>query len=255
MPILDALAQAQRAVVRETAGALLRAKAKTADNLERINELVNIRADNARTLDRQDFIDSGKRLGCSPAVVHAVTNAESSQGGFNEQGRLIILAEPHIFSRLTAHAFDRTHPNVSYPTWTPWRKNAAPPAGFADHPYAYDQNNRWALVAQMAELDFDAAIGSMSVGRFQKLIGSPRPDMGWKLLRFPSAEALFRKLAKSEIDQLEVFETFFRANGATSALRNKDWRRIALIYNGPGQVERYATIIEAQYKNCARHYA
>jgi hypothetical protein len=256
MPINALAAAAQRALLRETAGAVLRAKAKRADNLERIAELVNLRASNARNLDREDFAAAGAQDNVHPSVIHAIANAESGAlGGFDHGGRMIILVEPHIFSALTLHAFDRSHPWLSYPTWTPYRPNQAPPGRFQQHPYAFDQDNRWALVAQMAELDVDAAIGSMSAGRFQQLIGSPRPDMGWKLLRFASAEALFRKLAHSERDQLEVLRLFFTANGAMGALREKNWRVIARVYNGPGQVDRYAEILEREYRRCGRLYA
>jgi hypothetical protein len=256
MPFEDAVAAAQRTLLRETAGAVLRMKAQRADNAERIAELVNVRALNARNLDREDFVEAGRQDNVEPAVIHGIANAESGAlGGFNHLGRLINLVEPHVFSALTLHAFDRSHPWLSYPQWTPYRKDEAPPGKFPQHPYTYDQNDRWALIAQMAELDVDAAIGSMSAGRFQQLIGSPRADMGWKLLRMASAEALFRKLATSERDQLEVLRLFFVANGAMSALRDKNWRVIARVYNGPGQVDRYASIIEAEYRRCVRLYS
>ena len=54
-------------------------------------------------------------IGASPAVVGAVYDVESGGRGMDAAtGLPIILYEPHIFSRLTNHAFDRSHPVVSY---------------------------------------------------------------------------------------------------------------------------------------------
>lgn len=252
MPIIAA---AQRILMRETAGAVRRRRAKRARNLERIGELVRLRARNARSLDRQDFIDAGRQDDVAPAVYHAVVNALTlADAGFNQAGRMMILVEPDLFSALTAHAFDQVHPDLSYPVHVPYTPYGAPPGGFGRHPYTLDQDARWSLFAAQAELDVDAAIGGLRAGRFQQPIGSPRPDVGWRLLRFASAEALFRKLATAERDQLEVLRLYFTAHGAMAALRAQDWRVIARVYCGPGQVDRYAEILAREFRRCARQY-
>jgi hypothetical protein len=267
MSVLDLAAKAQRSLVRETVGAWVRAKSTRADNAVRVAILANLRAVDARPLEREDFLkaardwglaagDTEADLNAAARGLHALADAESGRWqGFDDRNRPTILVEPHIFSRLSKHAFDRSHPWLSYPVWTPWRKDAAPPAGFTQHPYSYDMDDRWGLMLSMAELDYDAACGSVSAGRFQQVTGSPRPDMGWKPLGFASAEALLVKLARSEWDQLEVLQIFLRANGLMSAFRERDWRRIARGYNGPGQVELYAARMAEAFKRRARAYA
>lgn len=242
-------------LVRATAGAALRARKQRADAFERLAELMELRAENPHPLDLEDFKRFGAAANINPAIMHATANAESAGAGFDETGRAIVMVEPHIFSALTLHAYDGPRFGCSYPNWIQYRKDAAPPPGFDRHPYLYTQDERWGLITTMAMLDLDAAIGAVSLGRFQQLVGSPRPTMGWKLLKMGSAEALFRKLVRSELDQLEIFLEFFRANGALGVLRSGNWREIARVYNGPGQVDRYSAVLAAEFNRVSRHYA
>lgn len=256
MAFTDTLETVARVVSRETLGAVVRAKAKRADNQERIADLMLAMVTGDRTpLDMDDYKAAGAEEQIQPAIIHAVSDAETGRhGGFDTMRRPVCLVEPHIFSALTGHAFDRSHPHISYPKWVRNMKGAAPPAKFRAHPYDFNFDERWGLFLAMAELDFDAACGSMSAGRFQQVTGSPRASMGWKALRYPGAEALLRKLATSEHAQLEVLLTFFRAHGLKPALRALDWRAIALAYNGPGQVEVYAARMAEAYQRRARIY-
>lgn len=250
---VDFLTKARQAIVRTTAGAYLRAQAEKADNAERIARLVNVRAEIPHPLDFPDFKLFAADEKIPPAHIHAVANAESAGHGF-EDGRAVILVEPHIFSLLTAGVFDGPRYGCSYRSWVPYRPQDPPPAGFDRHPYAYSQDERWGLFVTQAELNVDAALGAISVGRFQQLLGSPKPGMGWKLLGYPSAEALFLKLARSERDQLEIMVRYFKAHGAIGELRAGNWRAIARVYNGAGQVDRYAAILEREFNRVARHY-
>lgn len=256
MAFADTLETVARVVSRETLGAVVRAKAKRADNLERIADLMQAMVTgDRRRLEIDDYKAAGADEKIPPAVIHAVSDAETGKdGGFDAMKRPTNLVEPHLFSSLTGHAFDRSHPHISYPKWVRNVKGAAPPAKFRAHPYDFNFDERWGLFLAMAELDFEAACGSMSVGRFQQVTGSPRPNMGWKALRYQSAEALLRKLATSEHAQLEVLLTFFRAHGLKPALRELDWRAIALAYNGPGQVDAYAARMAEAYQRRARIY-
>lgn len=266
---------ALRAVIRNTAGAALRARTARADAEQRIADLVSLRAENPTPLDLPDFIAAGKADNVHPGVIHALANIEGGVTGFysarilslegeatEDPGKLVPLVEPHLFSALTFHAWDTLRPDLSYPSWTRYVKGAPPPGRYDRHPYTYSYDERWGLFVAMAEVDCEAAIGSVSLGRFQQVVGSPRAGMGWKLLKFPSAEALFRELAKSEWHQLEIMRLFFKANGGMSALRNaakdgagaSNWRTLARIYNGEGQVEKYSKLLAAEFKRVSRFY-
>lgn len=262
MTFIDKIDAAKRVALRETLGRQLRAKVGTADHFWRIAELTNLRAERLNDpLQPEDFKRAAALWGLDPAAIHALADAESAGAGFDAQGRAIILVEPHAFSEATHHAFDKSHPHVSYPTWVPLVQGAKPPGQFSKHPYTFSQDDRWALFARMAELHIEGACSALSVGRFQQLIGRT-PAMAragiqphWKSLGFGSAEILLRFLCQSEADQLEVLRRFILANGLRRALASRDWRAVARGYNGPGQVEAYAARMEAAYAKRARLYA
>lgn len=246
-----------RAVIRETLGRRVRRAAALADRWEDIAALANLRAERRDWLQPEDFIAFGRKVDIHPAIIHALTDAETEPGqkGFDDNGRLIILDEPHVFSALSRHAFDVSHPHLSYPKWIRYRRGAPPPAGFDAHPYTFDQDRRWQLLIEQAQLDFDAACGSLSAGRFQQLTGSRRPSEGHVALGFPTAWSLLQVLARSEFEQLGVLHLFLKVNGLLPAFRRMDWRTIARAYNGGGQVALYAGRMAAAYASRRKLYA
>lgn len=266
MALADLIKSGQQDLIRATAGAVLRAKAARADNTERVARLVNLRAVDTRVLDLPDFIAGGATVNVHPGILHAVGNAETAGNGFEivhdvqpdgstiDKLRPLALVEPHIFSALSFHAFDGPRYGCSYPNHIKNEKGRTPPPGFDRHPYQYNQAERWGLWATMALLDCEAAIGAISLGRFQQLVGSVTPAAGWKLLKFGSAEALFVELFQGEAAQLEIMLRYFRAHGALGILRSGNWREIARVYNGPGNVEVYAARMQTEFQRVARHY-
>ncbi len=58
------------------------------------------------TLTDQDFQDAANMLGCNVAAIKAVSEVESRQKGFYDNGEPVILFERHIFSKYTNHMFD-----------------------------------------------------------------------------------------------------------------------------------------------------
>lgn len=258
MSFTETLEKVGRVVSRETLGAVLRAKAARADGAQRANWVLGLaQGRNRVALEREDFLAQASLFvsGEDPirmlaATLHAIADVESGGiGGYDQRGRLTILVEPHIFSKATGHAFDRSHPWISYPTWVRWQKDAAPPAQFPAHPYSFSMDDRYGLLAMMAELDLEAACCACSAGRFQQLV------WGWRDLQFGSGEALFAKLANSEADQLDVMMTYMKAHGLMPAVIARDWRAIARGYNGPGQVDVYAQRMAEAFKKRLRTYS
>lgn len=258
MSFVDTLERVGRVVARETLGAWVRAKVARADNAVKVAELLHAAQGlNLKALEKEDFLAAAgtwakgdDAIRQMASTLHAIADVESGGlGGFDRQGRLTILVEPHIFSKASGHAFDRSHPHLSYPVWTRYEKDAAPPAGFPAHPYSYDMDDRWGLFAMMAELDPAAACCALSAGRFQQLL------YGFRDLRFPSAEALMRKLAQGERMHLEVMMTYLLAHGLRPAVEARNWRVVARGYNGPGQVEVYAQRMAERFKARLRLYS
>lgn len=260
MSLATPFATARRVIVRETAGRVLRAKVERANNTDQIVALVMLRA-KPGNLQPEDFRAAAADWKVDPATLHALADAESSGGGFDAEGRAIIAVECHAFSDATLHAFDVSHPHLSYPEWVQYKRGAPPPKGMQKHPYVLSQDDRWGLFAQQAELSIEGACSALSVGRFQQLIGRTPADRrkgrkeAWRELGFPSAEALFRKLCASEFDQLEVLRLFLEVHGLMNAFRQRDWRVIAARYNGTGQVDVYSERMAKAFKNRLRTYA
>lgn len=246
-----------RVAIRHTLGRRIRKAAARADKWEQIAALANLRWERKGWLQPEDFVAFARKVDVEPAAIHALVDAETEPGqkGFDDNGRLVILAEPHVFSVLTRHAFDVTHPHLSYPRWVRYRRGAPPPAKFDVHPYRYSQDQRWQYVLQLAELHFDAACGALSAGRFQQLTGSRNKSEGHLALGFPTAWSLLQTLARSEADQLEVFYLFLKVNGLIPAFRRRDWRTIARGYNGGGQVALYAGRMADAYQRRKKLYA
>lgn len=263
MAIKDLPAVARRAVIRETAGRVLRVREARADATEKIAELVSLRGNPAH-LQPEDFKRAADMLGLKdPATLHAVADAESSGGGFDPgcKGRPLIAVECHAFSEATLHAWDVSRPDVSYPEFTPYRRGATPPKGMERHPYSLSQDDRWGLFVRQAELSVDGALCALSVGRFQPLIGrTPAArragrTYGWQDMGFASPEHMFRYLTQSEYAQLEILHVYLVVHGLVRAFRERDWRTIARGYNGPANVEVYATKMAAAHKARSRMYA
>ena len=72
----------------------------------------------------------------------------------------------------------------------------------------------------------------------------------WKKCGAESVEDFVSRMSRSERDQLELFAAFIRNNnGMLEAIRNKNWLRFALIYNGPKAKSRgYHTRLAKAYK-------
>jgi hypothetical protein len=186
-------------------------------------------AQNRAGLSRDDYVAAASRLSCEREAIQAVVEVESGASGFAADGKPIILYEPHIFSRLTSHRFDGSHPNISYPTWDRTK-------------YPRDQAGRYAQMKEAYALDPEAAVASASWGRFQIM------GMNYQKCGFTKATDFVADMAKSEARQLAAFEAFCRSSNIVDELQRLDWEGFARVYNGSGQVERYGRLMREAYE-------
>ncbi len=161
--------------------------------------------------------------------MRAVNSVESNGHGFAADGRVIILFEPHVFSRLTGHRYDATQGGVSYPVW-------------GTKPYPKTQAARWDQLLYAANLDHDAAYQSASYGLFQIM------GFNFAAAGFASVAAFVAAMAQGEREQLMAFVAFVTANHLAPALRAKNWAAFATGYNGPGQVDAYSAKLATAYE-------
>ncbi len=190
--------------------------------------LASLVSENRNALALEDFTASAQRLGAEVAAVRAVIKVESGVAAFAPDGRLFILFEPHIFSRLTQRRFDASNPTVSYPSW-------------GARPYPRTQAERWAQLSEAYALDPEAAAASASYGRFQIM------GMNFAKAGYPTARAFVADMAKSEARQLVGWEAFLRSSNLVDEIQRLDWEGLARAYNGSGQMDRYGRLMREAY--------
>jgi len=163
-----------------------------------------------------DYNLAASLLGVTVAHVKAVAEVESAGSGFDSQGRVKILFEPHLFHAETKGKFARSYPLLS-------------------HPYELQKNrmsyqrNQYQVFDAACALDRRAAICACSWGRFQ-ILGSHHKTLG-----IGTALEFAEQMAMSEHQQLILFVAFIRANPSMwAALQRSDWAEFARRYNGPG---------------------
>lgn len=210
-------------------------------------------------------------LECEVEVLKAIAKVES--GGKSAFWRLnhgegahipAILFERHYFSRLTQGKFDKSHPDISWPT--PYRKKDQ--VGNADaemHDGRVDSDDVYGSFAgaylrliNAYRLDANAALRSASWGKFQ-VMGANFAACGAKNL-----QDFLKTMCRDELGQIQLLSGFIqtkprawkdRKNKALGkeislwdAVKQKNWRAIAFNYNGPAYAkDSYHTKFEAAY--------
>jgi hypothetical protein len=159
-----------------------------------------------------DYKAAAKRLGVRPAYILAFADVEANGAGF-EKGKPKILFEPHRFSKLTRHQFDRTNPQISYPVWGTRR-------------YPATQNVRYSQLLDAIGLDAWAGFCAASYGKFQ-ILGENYDACG-----YASPWAFAIAMGRDEQTQLKAFESFIRKNGILGPLKVGLWESVAAAYNG-----------------------
>ena len=162
------------------------------------------------------FREIAVQLGIDPAVVHAVYLVETAgKSGFLPDGRVRILFEPALFSRVTDGEYDESHPHISIPRWSLKYKYGS-----------YTQ--QWKKFSEAANLaTLEAAILSCSWGAPQ-IIGLNYREAGC------SDPREFSDRMQTKEGQLYCAVNFALSNPALMrAARNYDWHTLARHYNGP----------------------
>lgn len=165
-------------------------------------------------------------LMCDPNFVLAVADVESGGRSDLPDGRPLILFEAHVFSKLTGHQYDAMHPHISSPNWN----KALYRGGAAE----YDR------LADADGLDHVAAYKSASWGLFQ-IMGFNFGSCG-----FADIDTFVNFLKGPDDNDMTAFIRYVKADyRLLKAMRDKDSRTFAEIYNGPGQIEYYGKKIDA----------
>jgi N-acetylmuramidase len=167
-------------------------------------------------LTAADFAHAAAALACEVATIQAVAQIETARSAWDDSGLPTVLFERHYFSRLTKHAFDQSHPDLSSPTRGGYGVSSM----------------QWSRLRRAAMLDESAALQSASWGAFQ-IMGANHADCG-----FDSVAAFVDAMASSEQRQLDAFVAFVRHDAhKLKAVQGRDWPTFAGLYNGPNYAD------------------
>lgn len=167
-------------------------------------------------------------------TVRAIVEVESGRAGaFGPDRRPIILYEPHVAWRVSPPAVQRLLADAGLAR-AKWRKDYPP-----------SQAARWDQFDRCADLaGRDVAVMACSWGLGQVL------GENWRMCGF-GAPAEFEAAQATEAGQIETMLRYLEGANMAGAINARDWRSIARAYNGPGQVDRYAALMEAAYRRVA----
>lgn len=171
-----------------------------------------------KRLDDIDLPRIGAQIGVGEDELHAVIEVEARGSGFDSEGRLSMLFEPHVFYRELGPGVERDRAvaqGLAYKSW-------------GERSYPKDSYPR--LLAAI-EINEDAALRSASWGLPQMM------GFNAQLVGFASARAMVEAFADDEDVQLQAMVDYIVAAGLDDELRRHDWAGFAKGYNGPG----YAT--------------
>ena len=163
-------------------------------------------------LSNKDVDDAAAALGVSSPKIWAVYDVEAASNPFME-GRPTILYEPHIFSRLTNHAYDASQPTISSKSWN-------------KKLYPGTQQGRWNQLLKATSLNPDAGLSSASYGGFQ-ILGANH-----KICGYDTPWSFVYSQSRDVRSQLLAFVGFVKGKGLDVALRKGDWASFARGYNG-----------------------
>jgi hypothetical protein len=181
------------------------------------------------------YREAAEKLSTEVAVVKAVAEVESGGNGFLSSGEPKILFEPHVFwKELRRVGIDpkihiKGNEDILYPVWK------TKPYGPTSH-----QHSR---LERATKIHRDAALKSASWGRFQIM------GYNYKLAGYPTLQDFINAMYKSEDDHLNAFLNYIRNTFLDDELREKDWKGLALGYNGKYYyINNYDKKLAAAYK-------
>lgn len=137
--------------------------------------------------------------------IKAIDSVESNGKGFDSTtGKIVIQFEPSYFKKLS---------KLVSGLWSTNKVDV--------------QSQEWLAFNDAFYKDANAAMESTSIGRMQVM------GVHWKRLGFKSVGEMWDFAKKSEANQLWLGLKFIETDSRLiTALRNKDWKTVAYLYNG-----------------------
>lgn len=189
----------------------------------------------ARPITANDIAAQAVAYNIELAALRAVMAVESRNSGYDSKRRPIILFEPHVFYRnLSGWQRDQAvRARLAYKSW-------------GQQPYPSGSDAQYKRLAEAIKINEEAAFRCVSVGMGQ-VLGENYKAAGCK-----SAKEMFEQAKVSEVNQLKHIIGFIISKGLRDELNRHDWEGFARVYNGRGQVQKYAKWLDREYKKWAR---
>ncbi|MEM7619755.1 MAG: N-acetylmuramidase domain-containing protein [Pseudomonadota bacterium] len=194
------------------------------------------------TLTDDDIIHIASLLNIEPALLDAIRKTEAPNGGFDSKGRLIILPEKHkIYQYMSAKerhialrknlVTKRWSKKTQYKGFGSYRKHT----GFAG-------DRRWGFVERVSQVNKYATYMGTSFGLMQIM------GFNYRLCGYNTVFDMVSDFETGEKQQLFAAVRFIKSKGKIDVFVDRDFRGIAAFYNGTGQIEYYASILEQHYR-------
>jgi SH3-like domain-containing protein len=183
------------------------------------------------------------QAGIDPAVGVAVLSIESGGKGFGADRRLLIRFEVHVFNdqwgKSNKALFDQYFQFGAQQVWTghKWR----PSVNDAWRDPHISQSGEWDVLSFASTLNDTAAKKSISMGLAQIM------GFNHQMIGYSTVQTMFNAFAAGERYQIAGFFEFLKSANAIPALKAKDFKAFATIYNGTGQAEYYGNLISGAY--------
>jgi hypothetical protein len=168
-------------------------------------------------LTDDDYAASSRRLGIRQSSIRAFAEVEANGAGFFD-GKPKILFEPHVFSRLTKHVFDDSHPTVSYSAGAP----------------VPTRRRRTAAMLSCSRRSGSTPWAAFCAASLRQV---PDPRRELRRCGYDSPWAFAFSQAYDEAAQLKAFEAFLRSHRDRQAAARFDVGRGREAYNGPAYLE------------------
>lgn len=179
---------------------------------DKLARLLSLRApQNYDRVGRRDYERLAETWQADPALIEAVAIVESADAGFDQNRRIVLRFESHVFARQSG------------------RQSPAPSGG-------------WQSFEKAAQVDFNAALLATSWGKFQ-IMGFNAQKVGYQ-----TAEAMIFNFYSGERPHLAAFQKYCEVFGLVEAFRVKNIAEFTKGYNGPGAVRQYSARIEQQWR-------
>lgn len=196
-----------------------------------------------------------EQLGIEPELAQAFFTVESGgRSGFCDSGLPLIRFEPHVFADPKRMKQFNVLSNQ-----IPWTGNSSEERkrkwtelgkekGWGHSSNCKGQSFEFKALEYAKTINEELAYQSISVGIAQVM------GFNHNMFGFSSAKQMYQSFASSEEAQIKAFFVYVsKRQGMLEATRSKDFMKMALLYNGKGQEQLYASKIKNYFEQFAKN--